>query len=178
MRRWKSDITNVDVEGTAVEGCTSHNGRRYAMSARRRPKGRSPPEPPRASRRFTGTPAPPAGSRCGMLPASAGEDRPFGFHGWPPSFPSSRALRLHAGESARPYFFARGAPGVVVKFRRRNEGRGREGGSAGNLVPARRPALLNDDSASSFPIRRIHFSMGGAPREACRKRTSRTMSVG
>ena len=35
------------------------------------PKGRSPPEPPRASRRFTGTPAPPDGSRCGKLPASA-----------------------------------------------------------------------------------------------------------
>ena len=80
-----------------MEGCTSHNGRRYAMSARLVRKAAA-----RQSRRVH-----PAGSparlhrslgdlRCGMLPASVGEDRPFGFHGWPTSFPSSRALSFRA----------------------------------------------------------------------------------
>jgi hypothetical protein len=61
---------------------TSHNDRRYAMSARfvrkaaaRQSRRVHPADSPELFHRSHGD------LRCGMLPASVGEDRPFGFHG-------------------------------------------------------------------------------------------------
>ena len=125
-----------------MEGCTSHNGRRYAMSALQSER----PQPARAAACI-----PPVHRHACTARWFAVRDAPGERRRGPafriPRLSSVFSIVARSSSSCRrvgeTFFFARGAPGVAVKFRRRNEGRGQPGGSAGNLVPARmrRPAI-------------------------------------